>query len=111
MRKLRFIPDNTKIPFMRLWRINFPATLLLSVLSVALFFTVGPNYGIDFRGGTLIEIKPVGAYQLADIRAKVGALDLGDVQVTEVSDVSAEKIGASSASSSRRAAKPPSRRR
>ena len=91
MRKLRFIPDNTKIPFMRLWRINFPATLLLSLLSVTLFFTIGPNYGIDFRGGTLIEIKPVGVYQLADIRTKVGSLDLGDVQVTEVSDVSAEK--------------------
>jgi preprotein translocase SecF subunit len=91
MRKLRFIPDNTKIPFMQLRKINFPISVVLSVLSLVLFFTIGPNYGIDFRGGTLIEIKPLGAYQLADIRAKVGALDLGDVQVTEVSDVSAEK--------------------
>ena len=92
MRKLRFIPDNTKIPFMKLWRINFPATLILSVLSVLLFIFIGPNYGIDFRGGTLIEMKPVAAdYSLANIRTTIGSLGLGDVQVTEVSDPAAGK--------------------
>jgi preprotein translocase SecF subunit len=91
MRKLRFIPDNTKIPFMRLWRINFPLTLFLSLAALTLFFTIGPNYGIDFRGGSLIEIKPIGTYELSDIRAKVGSLDLGSVDVTEVTDVSAQK--------------------
>lgn len=92
MRKFRFIPDNTNIPFMWLRRINFPVSLVLSVLSLVLFFTIGPNFGIDFRGGTLIEIKPIEAnYDLAKIRATVNSLSLGDVQVTEVSDVSAEK--------------------
>ena len=92
MRKLRFIPDNTKIRFMRLWRINFPATLILSVLSLMAFVFIGPNYGIDFRGGTLMEIKPIAAdYSLAHIRTTVGSLNLGDVQVTEVSDPAAGK--------------------
>ncbi len=92
MRKFRFIPDNTNIPFMWLRRFNFPASVFLSVLSLVLFFTIGPNFGIDFRGGTLIEVRPVEAsYDLAKIRATVNSLSLGDVQVTEVSDVSAGK--------------------
>jgi len=87
MRKLRLIPDDTKIRFMWLRRFNFPASILLSVLSVVLFFTVGPQYGIDFRGGSLLEVKPVAAnYDLGAIRATLGQLNLGDVQVTEVSD-------------------------
>ncbi len=90
MRKFRFIPDNTRIRFMWLRRFNFPASVTLSLLSVIAFFAIGPNYGIDFRGGTLIEMMPVAAqYKLADIRAKVGSLNLGDVQVTEVSNIGA----------------------
>ena len=92
MRKFRFIPDNTHIRFMWLRRINFPVSVVLSTLALILFFTIGPNFGIDFRGGTLIEIKPVDAsYNLSDIRSQVNALNLGDVQVTEVTDLGAEK--------------------
>ncbi len=87
MRKLRMIPDNTRIRFMWLRRFNFPASVFLSTLSVVLFIFIGPHYGIDFRGGSLIEMKPVTTpYNLASIRATLGGLNLGDVQVTEVSD-------------------------
>jgi preprotein translocase SecF subunit len=93
MRKFRLVPDNTNYPFMWLRKFNFPISMVLSVLSlVVFFFGPGPNYGIDFRGGTMIEIKPLSAtYDLGKIRTTVGALHLGDVQVTEVSDISAEK--------------------
>ena len=92
MRKFRLVPDHTKIGFMWLRRYNFPVSVFLSLLSLVLFFTIGPNYGIDFRGGTLIEIKPIAAnYDLATIRGTVDSLKLGDVQVTEVSDVGSLK--------------------
>lgn len=82
MKLLRLVPDETHLPFMRWRRLTFPLSGLLSLLAIVLFFTVGLNFGIDFRGGTLIEIKTKsGVADLADIRAKVGALDLGDVQL------------------------------
>jgi preprotein translocase SecF subunit len=87
---LRLIPDDTKFPFMKWARIRTPISLVLIVISFALFFTVGVNQGIDFKGGTVIEIgTQTGAEaDLADIRARVGALSLGDVQIQNIGDAS-----------------------
>jgi preprotein translocase subunit SecF len=79
---LRLIPDNTNYPFMKWAKIRTPISLALIVLSFVLFFTVGLNVGIDFKGGTVIEIQssePVA--DIAAIREKVGALEFGDVQI------------------------------
>lgn len=85
--KLRLIPDNTHIRFMWLRRINFPISVVLSILSLIAFFWIGPDYGIDFRGGSLIEIRPVQQMDVGEVRSTLGALNLGDVQVQQVSDV------------------------
>jgi preprotein translocase subunit SecF/SecD/SecF fusion protein len=88
MRKLRLIPDNTHFRFMRIRRAVFATSVVLSVISVAIFIWIGPQYGIDFKGGTLIEMKPVsGSVELADVRSALGGLELGDVQVQQVSDL------------------------
>jgi len=82
LKLLRLVPDETHLPFMAWRRVTFPLSGLLSLLAIVLFFTVGLNFGIDFRGGTLIELKSKsGPADLADIRAKIGALNLGDMQL------------------------------
>jgi preprotein translocase SecF subunit len=79
---LRLVPDDTKIPFMKLARIRTPISLALIVLSFALFFTVGLNTGIDFKGGTVIEVRSKAPEaDLASIRSSVSELGLGDVEV------------------------------
>jgi preprotein translocase subunit SecF len=85
MANLRIVPDNTNIPFMRMRKWTFPLAAFLSIMSVVLFFTVGPNYGIDFLGGTVIEIqtkdeKP----DLGKLRSTLNDLGLGDVQVQTI---------------------------
>jgi preprotein translocase subunit SecF len=88
MRKLRLIPDNTHFRFMRARRSVFSISIALSVLSVIIFIAIGPQYGIDFKGGTLIEMKPLSeASELASVRSTLSELELGDVQVQEVSDL------------------------
>ena len=91
MRPIRFIPDNTSIRFMWLRRYIFPLSAILSVVSVAIFIFIGPQYGIDFRGGTIVEIKPaVEPADIAGIRSMLTQLDLGEVQVQEVTDFTGE---------------------
>ena len=81
---IRLIPPDTKIPFMGMRRYTFALSGVLSVLSVVLFMTVNMNYGVDFKGGSLIEVQSkAGAADLADIRARLSDLNIGDVQVQQ----------------------------
>jgi preprotein translocase subunit SecF len=81
---LRIVPDDTKFDFMRFRRISFPVSALLSILAIVLYFTHGLNFGIDFRGGTLMEIQAKsGQADLAAMRDKLGTLGLGEVQLQQ----------------------------
>jgi len=88
---LRIIPDNTRIRFMSMRRYTFPVTALLTIAAVALFIFVGPNYGIDFRGGTMVVLQaPDGAVEAADIaevRSRLDAMNLGDVSVQTLTEL------------------------
>jgi preprotein translocase subunit SecF len=67
---------------MRFRRISFPISALLSIVAIFLFFHPGLNLGIDFRGGTLMEIQAKsGTADLAKMRATLTALQLGDIQL------------------------------
>ncbi|WP_082540758.1 protein translocase subunit SecF [Pseudolabrys sp. Root1462] len=84
MRLLRIVPDNTKFDFMRFRRISFPLSALLSIIAIVLYFFHGLNFGIDFKGGTLMEVRETaGPADLAKMRATLGALGLGEVQLQQ----------------------------
>jgi preprotein translocase subunit SecF len=81
---LRIVPDDTKFDFMRFRRISYPLSAVLSIVAMVLFFTHGLNFGVDFVGGTLIEIQSkTGPADLAKLRTTMGTLSLGDVQLQQ----------------------------
>jgi preprotein translocase subunit SecF len=81
---VRIVPDDTKFDFMRFRRISFPISALLSIVAIALFFFHGLNFGIDFKGGTLIEVQSKsGPADLAQMRATLSGLGLGEVQLQQ----------------------------
>ncbi|MGA7118410.1 MAG: protein translocase subunit SecF [Hyphomicrobium sp.] len=77
-----FFPHGTRLNFMKFKDICFFASLAAMAIALALIFTKGFNYGVDFKGGAMIEVKSKsGPADLASLRSKIGALDLGDVQI------------------------------
>src|ERR1700737_1835876 len=81
---LRLVPDDTKFDFMRFRRISFPVSAALSILALLFYFTHGLNFGIDFKGGTLIEVQSkAGDADLAKMRASLSTLGLGEVQLQQ----------------------------
>ncbi|QBR70759.1 protein translocase subunit SecF [Beijerinckiaceae bacterium] len=82
MKLLRLAPENTKFPFMRFRRVSYPFSALFSIISVVLFLTLGMNFGIDFSGGTLIELRArSGTADIAQLRSIAEHMKLGDVEV------------------------------
>ncbi len=80
-----FFPHGTRIDFMRWKGICFGLSVLAMVISLGLFATKGFNYGVDFKGGSMIEVQSKsGAADLSSIREKIGALGLGDVQIQNI---------------------------
>ncbi|MBX9828396.1 MAG: protein translocase subunit SecF [Xanthobacteraceae bacterium] len=84
MRLLRIVPDDTKFDFMRFRRISFPLSAVLSILAIFLYFNHGLNFGIDFVGGTLMEVQSkAGPADLAKMRSTLSGLGVGEVQLQQ----------------------------
>jgi preprotein translocase subunit SecF len=85
MRLLRLWPDESHFDFMRFRRFSFPLSALLSLATVALFLTIGLNFGIDFKGGTLVELQAKnGAADVAAIRHTAAGFGFGEPEVQEL---------------------------
>jgi len=84
VRLLRIVPDDTKFDFMRFRRVSFPISAVLSVIAVFLYFNHGLNFGIDFIGGTLMEVQAKsGPADIAKMRTTLNGLGLGEVQLQQ----------------------------
>jgi preprotein translocase subunit SecF len=87
MKLLRLWPDNSAFHFMRWRHVSFPFSALMSLVIVALFFTHGLNFGIDFKGGTLMELQAKsGTAAVSEVREQANALGFGEVEVQEFGD-------------------------
>ncbi len=70
------------------FKISNLSSLFLVLASLILIFFKGLNFGIDFKGGTLIELrvdsKIIG---IADIRSSFSNINLGDLNVKQITGV------------------------
>jgi preprotein translocase subunit SecF len=91
--RLKLVKDETHIKFFKHSKWTFGASLIAVIASLVIFFTNGLNYGIDFRGGTMMRIESPVNSGVGAIRETLAPLGLGDISVTEVFDPSAALTG------------------
>ena len=80
---LKLVPAKTNVKFVNYRMIAFAFSIAALIASTALFFTHGLSYGIDFKGGVLMEVKTEQKADLTAIRQSVGALGMGTPVVQE----------------------------
>jgi preprotein translocase subunit SecF len=83
MRGLTLIPPDTRVPFIPLRRLFFALSAALVLGTLVLLVVRGLNYGVDFVGGVLIEVRTDGPADLATMRGKLNELGLGEVALQE----------------------------
>lgn len=86
--RLKLVPEKTNIDFFHIQWLTFGISVFLMVASVVIVMVMGLNFGVDFKGGTTIRTESSAPVEIADYRAALEALQLGDVSITEVNDPS-----------------------
>ncbi|WP_020588851.1 protein translocase subunit SecF [Desulfobacter curvatus] len=84
---MQFIKPGTHIDFMGMRKVGFIFSLILILAGiVSLIIHNGPNYGIDFAGGTLVQVKFPQKVDVSDIRKGLDEIGLKDVSVQGFGD-------------------------
>lgn len=81
---LKLVPDETNFDFMGVHKIALALSALVICAGLFVTFQKGLNFGIDFTGGTLIEIQSKDeAADLVDLRERLSSLNVGGISVQE----------------------------
>jgi preprotein translocase subunit SecF len=94
MMRLKLVPEKTSIDFFQFEKVTLTLSAIAMVASVILFFMLGLNFGIDFRGGSMIMTETPEQVEVGAYRDVLSTLDIGDTSVTEINDPAAELTGA-----------------
>ena len=79
-----FFPHDLRLPFMRYRDLAVGMSIVAMILSLALFSFRGLNYGVDFKGGSMIEVQSTsGPADISAMRDKLGRLGLGGIQIQQ----------------------------
>jgi len=86
LKPIRFVPRGTRLPIIRSRLVAFVLSTVMVLGSLLATGTIGLNFGIDFKGGILMEVRTPGPANIAEMRSVLGGLGLGEVSLQEFGD-------------------------
>ena len=78
------IPENTNLNFLGLKNTFLSISLIVVIISILSSWIIGLNFGIDFRGGVLLELRSkTGVADVSQLRTQLNRFSLGEVSIQE----------------------------
>jgi len=91
---MELIRPDTRIDFVSRRSLFFGISLFFILISIGAFFWPGPNWGIDFKGGTEIRVRFLKPVSIGELRDVVEAMKLGDTQIQTIQPLLGEQTRA-----------------
>src|SRR4029079_7303103 len=73
----------TKIDFMGMRKITASFSIIISIVALFFIFTKGLNYGLDFTGGTQLELRYNNPVSFEDVRHQLETSGFAGAKVTQ----------------------------
>lgn len=90
MKLFSWITKDTNINFMGARKITYAVSTLSMILSLIIINVKGFNYGIDFSGGILMEIKDEQVINLDNLRHELSQMSIGEINLQTIGDTGTE---------------------
>ena len=75
------LPQKMNLHFVKYFKLCLALSIFAIVGTIVLLSTIGLNFGIDFKGGTLMQIETPGPADAAELRTALSRLGLGEIQL------------------------------
>ncbi len=92
MKIFKWVTKDTTINFMKVRKLTYTLSALMIVFSIASMAIKGFNYGIDFSGGILMELKSENKVDVEALRKQLATLDLEDVNLQSIGETGQEVV-------------------
>lgn len=86
MKLFSWVTKDTNIDFMKARKFTYALSLLMVILSCVCIAVKGFNYGIDFSGGILMELKSENKIDLEAVRSQLSGIDIDDVNLQTIGE-------------------------
>ncbi|WP_416909216.1 MAG: protein translocase subunit SecF [Polymorphobacter sp.] len=92
MRLLKLVPDDTNIGFLRWRNIAVGLSVVMILASIALVVIRGLNFGVDFAGGLMMEVRFEQEARLDELRSTVNSAGAGSASIQTFGDANTVSI-------------------
>ena len=92
MKIFKWVTKDTTIDFMRVRKLTYTLSIVMVLVSIICIAVKGLNYGIDFSGGILMELKSSEQINIDELRQKLSTVKLDEINLQSIGEEGNEVV-------------------